>query len=122
MKHLLAVYGTLRQGHGNNRLLENSNLLGIQKVPGFKMYSLGGFPAINKADDDSSIEIEVYEVTSPNELKNIYRLEGYTGNRDADGNWYDTTDVKTEFGDAEIFYFKGSLEGTRPLVADGVWK
>lgn len=117
MKHLLGVYGTLKQNHGNNRLLRDSKLLGTTKVSGFKMYSLGGFPAITK--DDGEITIEVYEVTSEEILKSIYRLEGYSGERDNQANWYDTTDVKTEFGLAEIFYFKHQPNGQ--VVENGVW-
>ena len=120
MKHLLAVYGTLKQGFGNNRLLQTSKLLGEQNISGFKMYSLGGYPAINIAED-SDIKIEVYEINDPTVLNRVYSLEGYTGKRNDPSNWYDTTEVKTKWGAAEIFYFKDKLEN-RPLVESGVWE
>jgi gamma-glutamylcyclotransferase (GGCT)/AIG2-like uncharacterized protein YtfP len=122
MRHLLAVYGTLKEGFGNNRLLQHSTLLGEEIVSGFKMYSLGGFPAINRADEDSNIKIEVYEVTDPEILSRVYRLEGYSGERDSNSNWYDTADVPTKWGSAEIFYFKKSLHGDRPVVETGNWE
>lgn len=122
MKHRFAVYGTLKRGFGNNRLLESSKFLGEQKIPGFKMYSLGGFPAINKANEDSNITIEVYEVDDPQVVKNVYSLEHYSGERDNPHNWYDTVDVSTKWGDAEIFYFKKDLQDSNPTVEDGVWR
>lgn len=62
-KHTVAVYGSLRQGLGNHRLLMH--------VPKFKqgwtmtdftMYSLGGFPAIVPDKAGKPVVVEVYEV------------------------------------------------------------
>lgn len=85
------------------------------------MHSLGGYPGIN-VDEKSSIEIEIYEVSDPNVLKRVYQLENYSGTRNSEKNWYDTVDVSTSHGLAEIFYFKEDLTNPCPLVNDGVWK
>lgn len=119
MKHLLSVYGTLKKGFHNSYILGDSKLLGEQEMPGFKMFSMGGFPAINIADEDSKIKVEVYEVTEPEVLKRVYMLENYTGKRDHPDNWYDTVEVPTKWGNAEMFYFKEPID--RPEVTSGVW-
>lgn len=58
------VYGTLRSGWGLNRYIKESKgeMLGIEELAGFKMFSLGPFPAINHTDDPESYVVgEVYE-------------------------------------------------------------
>lgn len=119
MKHILAVYGTLRKEKSNSYLMSGSKYLGKTRINGFKMYSMGGFPAINK-NNNSSIEIEVYEITDINQLNRIYNLEGYNGIRNSSDNWYDTTDIDTVWGKAEIFYFKNEIN--RKTIEDGIWK
>ena len=69
------VYGSLKQGHGNNRFLSNSNFIGkgITLDNDFKMVSLGGFPGLIYGD--SRIVGELYEID--NEVfQSIDRLEG----------------------------------------------
>lgn len=121
MKKLIFVYGTLKKGFGNHRVMGDSKLLGEVNIKGFRMYSLGGYPALTLGNNE--IKGEVYEVTDENTLKNIYRLEGYSGVRDSSSNWYDTTDVDTKYGKAELFYMKNENEfNNRPVVTDGIWK
>lgn len=120
MKKLIFVYGTLKKGHHNHHVMGQSELLGEVQITGFKMYSLGGYPALTRGED--TITGEVYEVTDENTLKNIYRLEGYSGVRDSSSNWYDTTDVSTKWGKAELFYMKNeNTYSNRPVVKSGIW-
>lgn len=70
------VYGTLRRGHGNNRLLRDSDCHGVAVLEGYKMVSLGGFPAIFRGEKDDTVVGEVYEVTKP-VLNSLDRLEGF---------------------------------------------
>ena len=71
---LVSVYGTLKQGWGNHRLLERDPVLkghiGIHKISGV------GFPII-KLGDNYRLNVEVYEV-NPIDLKSLDGLEGYT--------------------------------------------
>jgi gamma-glutamylcyclotransferase (GGCT)/AIG2-like uncharacterized protein YtfP len=73
------VYGTLKQGRGNHRILETSKLINsAETVKEFTMYSLGMFPAVvpdNKLP--TKIKGEVYEVTDPEVARRLDRLEGY---------------------------------------------
>ena len=80
---LLAVYGTLKQGYGNHRLLE-----GWQKVcdamtvkNNFWMDNLGdrGFPIVYHIPEGemNQIQVEVYEIPSDEALRPVDRLEGH---------------------------------------------
>jgi len=119
---LIAVYGTLKQQHGNHIYMGGSQFLGTHVTePAYTMYSLGGFPAVTK-EGSTPISIEVYRVTDPEDLQNIYGLEGYSGERDSPRNrFYDTTDVETPYGTAEMFIFK-TPPATRRVVESGVWE
>lgn len=73
------VYGSLKKGKHNHRLLENANLIGRGIVKG-ECYSLPyGFPAL--IDGDRDVIGEVYDVTY-DELYRLDRLEGYRGKED----------------------------------------
>jgi gamma-glutamylcyclotransferase (GGCT)/AIG2-like uncharacterized protein YtfP len=119
-KHKIAVYGTLRKGQGNNKYcLSNSKYLGTTNTEkSFKMYSSGGFPIVTKGERD--IEIDVYEVADE-DLNKVYRLEGYTGVRDSEKNWYNTIDVKTKFGVAEMFIMNENSVVSLSEIESGNW-
>lgn len=73
----LVVYGTLKKGgalHG--RLISiGAEFIKEAKLPGFKMYNVGWYPAI--IDDDSgSIHVEVYKIPESS-LRVIDSVEGY---------------------------------------------
>lgn len=73
--HKVFVYGTLKKGYGNHRLLEKSKFLGTAYTHSeFSLYN-GGFPY---ATDGGKNEIkgELYEVDD-NTLQNLDWLEGY---------------------------------------------
>lgn len=73
----LFVYGTLKKGHGNNSILKTSNgiIIGKGHIKGFKIYSLGPFPALNKTNSDNDIvHGELYEIEN---LELTDMLEGY---------------------------------------------
>lgn len=120
MNNLIAVYGTLKKGNHNHYLLNGSKYLGKEVINGFLMYSLGGFPCVVK-NNNKSIHCEIYEVDDKT-LSNIYRLEGYSGERNSSENWYDTVDVETKFGLAELFYFKNEPRNNYGIISDGIWK
>lgn len=69
------VYGTLKRGYNNHKLLNNAEFVGEKIIPGFRLfYSHGevGFPVAQK-DDSSSVKGEIYEV---NDFKVLDQLEG----------------------------------------------
>jgi gamma-glutamylcyclotransferase (GGCT)/AIG2-like uncharacterized protein YtfP len=76
----VCVYGTLRKGCGNHRIMEMAKGIFLRNdtVTGYKMFSLGGFPGIIHAEsNDYPIVVEIYEVPMEGVLNNLDRLEGY---------------------------------------------
>lgn len=119
MKRLVAVYGTLKQGQGNHRVMGKSKLLGTHVTEAkYTMYDNGGFPFVYN-QGNTPITIEVYEVTDRETSDNINRLEGYSGTRDNPRNWYDTVDVDTPYGLAEMFITK--TPKNLQEITSGVW-
>lgn len=117
-KHLIAVYGTLRVGQSNNRLIANGTYKGqFQTDPIFTLYCLGAFPALLE-DGNTSITMDVYAVDDVI-LKNVDSLEGYHG-EDSSYNHYDRITIKTPFGDAYTYVYDMKPVGGR-LVESGNW-
>lgn len=102
---LIAVYGTLKKGFGNHRILESSKFLGTDNTKEtFEMYSFGGFPAIVEGGD-KHIFIEVYSTSDENVLRRLDQLEGFR-EKDSENNFYDKKEIDTRFGKANIYYIK----------------
>jgi len=98
-----AVYGTLRKGNGNHRLLQDAEYLGtIKTEPIYTMVSLGGFPAV-KENGNTSIVCEIYETDDEDIIKSVFRLEGCTGVKGHPNNWYDFVELDTNWGKANMF-------------------
>lgn len=116
--HKVMVYGTLRKGCGNDRLLVGSELVGTFTVPGYKMYSAGGFPYCVKVDDmDQTIVTEVYLVNDST-LESLDGLEGVAYNH------YMRVPVdRTGFDDVELYvpHVTTSIDDL-PVVKNGDWK
>lgn len=68
------VYGTLMKGHGNDRLLKDSNFIGKAKLDGYGLYCVTPYyPGIIRKNK-SAVRGEVYEVDSAT-LKRLDSLE-----------------------------------------------
>lgn len=118
---VLAVYGTLKRHYHNNRLLQHKGVtfLGEFKTePRFTMVSCGGFPAVH-CTGNTSIQCELYKVKDADVLRNVFRLEGFTGIKDDPGNWYNVEEIKTPHGKALMFVFPGEPE--RTIIQTGNW-
>ena len=75
MSHLVAVYGTLRAGDTNHRLLHNAEHVMDAWVDGYWLGDFGPFPvAVPSGNFDHSVFVEVYEV---DDLDPFDALEGY---------------------------------------------
>lgn len=109
---LVFVYGTLKKGFGNHRLLINQEFKGHHVTsPEYTMVSLGGFPGVIQ-DGRTSITGEVYSVTEE-AMKSLDRLEGYP-------RFYDRVQIATPFGDAWM-YTLGKEYLDHVPVTSGVW-
>lgn len=114
-KTKVAVYGTLKQGHGNHTLLRDATYIGATVTePTFTMYNLGAFPAI-EAEGDTPISVEVYEVDDDT-FERLDRLEGYP-------NFYNRRVVDTEYGKAWIYFIQGlsKVQPYQTKIEEGVW-
>lgn len=115
-KKLVAVYGTLRQGMGNHRLLETSKLLGTAELKGWKMYPAGlggGFPVIYASEaPEDEIVVEVYECTTEVLKGPLDSLEGHP-------TWYRRQLVDTPFGEAWIYVMQDKGYQRYPQIESG---
>jgi len=128
MSHKIAVYGTLKKDFGNYNwiLKDKSHYLGEDKIKGFIMVSLGGFPALipqqhmidSGAIDEEFIKeydatVQVFEVDDE-VLQACDNLEGYPG-------WYDRLEVDTKYGKAKIYVMNNKEYLNKPIVNSGTW-
>ena len=111
----IAVYGTLKEGHGNNSLLGDSLLVGEGWIAGYQMVA-EGIPFVFKVEDNSSkVWVEVYEV-EPNTLQSIDGLEGHP-------DWYYRSPVLVTTADGEVgaeVYLNDDYKDL-PIVVGGVY-
>lgn len=121
MQKLVAVYGSLLKGLGNHRLIEKSKLVGTGKVHApFKMYSLGGFPAIVPSEEvDIEVVTEVYSVDTGT-FERLDALEGYP-------SFYDRKVVPVKLDDTDeivecwIYFQHEEPSYSYGLVEDNDW-
>ncbi len=119
-QHLVAVYGSLRQGLGNHRLLEDAKFLGtFETPPYYTMYSVGNsFPGLIKKGS-TSVVMEAYLV-SDSELSRLHSLEGYMSGRDESLNHYNKRDINTPFGPGIWYEYARNPENLKK-VESGDW-
>jgi gamma-glutamylcyclotransferase (GGCT)/AIG2-like uncharacterized protein YtfP len=108
------VYGTLKLGFGNHRVMERSGgqFIASDTLPAgmFQMLNLGFFPGLVESANGSEISGEVFEVES---MAPLDQLEGYP-------RFYNRMIVETGGGRSVWVYF---LENSRTgdVVASGNW-
>lgn len=110
---LVAVYGTLKQGHGNHAHFINKQPVACDQLPGFKMFSLGGFPAVQPSDSpEDQIVVEIYDVTE----EQLCRLDGLEGVP----SLYQRVQLDTIHGKV-FMYTMDRVPVNAPRVDGGVW-
>jgi len=122
MEHrLVAVYGSLREGLHNHRLLKNSECVGKGSVSGYGMYSLGGFPALTKLQDKCDVVVEVYSVDD-NTMARLDMLEGYPHyyNREQVAIHFGGEDGVESYTTAWMYYIDDTFDDSA-FVKDGDW-
>ena len=109
---LVFVYGTLRKGHGNHKLIEGGRYMGTGlTVNKYAMYSRG-IPFVSEDEPISRIKGEIYEVSKPI-LKLLDMLEGHPG-------WYERKKTIVKVGQKKIkawLYFNNTK--TENLIESG---
>jgi gamma-glutamylcyclotransferase (GGCT)/AIG2-like uncharacterized protein YtfP len=71
---IVAVYGSLKRGFYNHRLLEESTFMAEGQVDGLAMYSLGSYPMV--VPGNGQVAVELYEVDQLT-FAQLDRLEGF---------------------------------------------
>jgi len=113
---LYAVYGTLKKGHGNHRIINHCKMLVTTKTPAiYSLYHLGGFPGI-KNGGNTEVEIEVYEAPDEMTERRVDMLEGYR--EGGNNNLYNKELFNTEFGDAWIYVYNYEINPEN-IITDG---
>jgi len=76
-KHLVFVYGTLRNGHSNHHLLKEAYCYGIGSTENcFAMYLISGYPYVTSSEPRYPIVGELYAVDDDT-LHTLDRMEGH---------------------------------------------
>jgi gamma-glutamylcyclotransferase (GGCT)/AIG2-like uncharacterized protein YtfP len=112
--HKVFVYGTLKKGYGNHRLLVDSTFIGNAVTKQRYHLTASGIPFVNKTIPTSNIVGEVYEVTDK-QLDRLDSLEGYDPNRHEE-SWYkrEKIEVNLESGETmeSYIYFNPQVAPT----------
>ena len=76
--HIVAVYGTLKHGFGNHRLLQNSRFIGYGTTAEPYRLCVDGLPYLIRDEHDSGmpVYVEVYAVDDET-MEDLDRLEGH---------------------------------------------
>lgn len=121
MNKTVAVYGTLRKGYGNHRILADGNceFLGEEVVSGYDMFTNGGFPMIVEGSRD--ILIEKYRVTDETTMKRLDRLEGYNAEGDT-GMYLRRTIKDSEDNDMDIYIWNLGISSYLRPIYNGDFK
>ncbi len=114
---LVAVYGTLKRGMVNHRLLIGSQFLGDDRLVDMVLYELEEFPA-GQLEQSDGIHVEVYEV-SKRVLAMLDKLEEVDQEIPEKG-LYRRAQCDTRFGVAWIYLYNGALKGF-PKLTSGSW-
>lgn len=120
----ICTYGTLRKGCSNYRhFLEGQSIyLGTYKTKNqFTMLGRGcGFPIV-VPKGDTSIEYDLFEISDNNVLKNIHRLEGFSGIKDSPSNWYNITEIHNKKYGKCWMYIQDNSITEHLIIKSGNW-
>lgn len=122
------VYGTLKKGYHNHRLLKEAEYLGEAELKGYKIYDLPyGYPCIMKSEkNEVSVKGEVYLINDYI-LDRLDLLEGYRDKVNKKGNLYNRELKEVIKGDNEVIkvfvyeWGREELPERAILCKDGKW-
>ena len=124
MTNLVFVYGTLKKGFGNHRLLVKAEFMCPSYIFDGKMLDLGAFPAV--VDGAREIHGELYSVDKAT-LASLDRLEGHPTFYERRKVHAMVPDGPGQEGDMEAWcYFlskdsQAHYEKLCPVIEEGIW-
>lgn len=111
--HKVFVYGSLKQGFHNFRLLHDAPFIGVDKTKG-TLLDLGSFPGL-LAEGQTTIHGEVYEVDGRS-LARLDRLEGHP-------DFYKREFHTLESGQqAWVYFINEGYADKRRRISSGIWE
>ena len=117
----VAVYGSLRKGLSNHRLVKDSEFKGqFETDHKYNLISLGGFPGLLKGGS-TSVVMEVYEVDTKT-LRSLDSLEGYSAQRKPSQNFYNREKIDSPLGQVSVYFLnRTDISPSTPNVDSGDW-
>lgn len=115
--HYVAVYGTLKRGYSNHRLLVRARFLGTDHLRSIVLFDLGPYPGARKGPSQGVL-VEVYEVGNAG-LARLDALEGYNAEMPESG-LYTRQRLATRYGWAWVYLYNRSVRGCR-RISHGSW-
>lgn len=122
-KIYVSVYGSLRQGMGNHRVMEfaNGKFVGTARIPNLELFAYAGtsFPAtaFNDETETQGTLVEVYEVSEKGLRGPLDGLEGYP-------NFYNRSliDIPELNLKSWVYHMElDELQGKYELIESGDW-
>jgi len=108
---LVFVYGTLKRGRSNHRLMRGARLLGTHVTdPRFTLIDLGGYPGAVEGGE-TAVHGEVYRISTPL-LARLDRLEDVPVE-------YTRQPIASPWGPAWMYLYGGRRRGR--VVPSGMW-
>jgi gamma-glutamylcyclotransferase (GGCT)/AIG2-like uncharacterized protein YtfP len=117
------VYGTLKKGHGNNRILKQSTTAtfiedGITE-PKFTMISLGPFPGVFE-NGNTAIHGEIWSVKDIETKNRLDSLEDYR--KDNPNSLYYKKQIKVNNKTVNIYILNDIYKSkTNQIIKSGIW-
>ncbi|HEY5692500.1 MAG TPA: gamma-glutamylcyclotransferase family protein [Cyclobacteriaceae bacterium] len=110
---LFAFYGSLRRGMDNYKDFKAAlEFVGITRISGYDLYSLGTYPYALRSDDKTStLVIEIFKVKSPVARLAIHEMEVEAG------YIFELIDIE----DKKVGIYLFERPGDDPRVENGDW-
>lgn len=117
------VYGTLKRGWGNNRILQQSSTAQfIEEAvtePKFNLYHLGGFPGVTE-NGETAVHGEIWSVQDVETKRRLDMLEGYR-KEDPTGGLYNKKTIKINNKQVNI-YLINRYNNEKNIIKSGKWE
>ncbi len=113
----VAVYGTLKRGRSNSRVLQGSRFIGTDTLPDLALYHLGAYPGAVE-ERSFSVHVEVYAVTEPT-LEALDELEDFFPERPGTSLYIRRT-MDTRHGPAWVYIYNRPVKTIQRLNS-GRW-
>lgn len=117
------VYGTLKRGYGNNRILQQSSTAQFVEegvtAPEFNLYDLGSFPGVTE-HGETAVHGEIWSVSDISTKNRLDMLEGYRWNDPLDGLYNKKT---IEINDKQVnIYLFNRQPNENNKIPTGIWE